>query len=234
MAMLMKLEMAKTLMMAVVEAKGSRQVVAAVASALLRAGGDDTEKDGGDRMAKMAVQNLDLHEEVIAIVEEAYGPGLGIGTVCKRLRDGGYSDVANSVSSIHRGRKLAAHPLGCMASRLRVALQQLTANEKVQEEKVRQEGGQLETACEELTVQEEKVQQVGGQLETTSGLVEEVKVQEEKVRQGGGQHETASERGEEVIVQEEKVRQAVRQQEELAQAEMLRMIKQMTIDMEQQ
>ena len=124
MAMLMKLEMAKTLMMAVVEAKRSRQVVAAVASALLRAGSDDTEQDCGGRLAKMAVQKLDLHEEVIAIVEESFGPGLGIGTVCKRLRDGGYTDVANSVSSIHRGRKQAAHPMGCMASGSRAALQQ--------------------------------------------------------------------------------------------------------------
>ena len=226
--------MARTLMMAVVEANGSRQVVAAVASALLRTGGGDDDQGGSSKIAMRAMEKLDMHEQLNSVVEERLGPGVGIGAACKKLKYNGYRDVANSMSSIHRERKLVAHPVGCLASRLKNALQTIAENERANERGEELIVQEEKKACEELIVQEEKVQQVGGQLETTSGLVEEAKVQEEKVRQGGGQHETASERGEEVIVQEEKVRQAVRQQEELAQAEMLRMIKQMTIDMEQQ
>ena len=83
-----KLEMAKTLMMAVVEANGSRQVVAAVASALLGTGGEDADLGDSSKYEKQTVQQLELHEQVLGVVEEYLGPGVGIGMTCRKLREG--------------------------------------------------------------------------------------------------------------------------------------------------
>ena len=202
MAMPKKLEMARTLMMAVVEAKGSRQVVAAVASALLRAGSEEADQDGRSKYTEQAMQKLELHEQLSSVVEEVYGPGLGIGATCRRLRDNGYKDVANSVSCIHRERKMAAHPAGGLASRLKSALTQIATNDmqNVNEEKVRQDLGQLERngefeACHDMQNDyEEKVRHPLGQLER-SGDVETCSdmqnVYGEEVRHPLGQLETS-------------------------------------------
>lgn len=174
--------MAKTLMMAVVEAKGSRQVAAAVASALLRAGGDDADLGGSSMAATQAVKQLDLHEQLVGIVEETYGPGMGIGATCKKLRDGGYTEVASAISNVHRGRKMVAHPTASLAARLRTALQRLMAEE------VQQGGGQLEV----VKVYEEKVQHPLGQLEMSGDVETCLDMQNdngEKVRHPLGQLE---------------------------------------------
>jgi len=117
------LELARTIMVAVVEANASRQVVAAVASALLRTGGEQANLDGSGKNAKQTVHQLEVHEQVIATVEEAMGPNIGIGSACRALRDGGFSEVAGAISNMHRSRMMAAHPCGSLPGRVKSAFQ---------------------------------------------------------------------------------------------------------------
>ena len=113
------LRVAKELIGATVAGGASRQVAAAVASALWKLA---TCTPGCD--LEDAHQHLSLHEQIVSAVEVELGPGYGIGSVCKKLRDAGYADLASTVSNVHRRRKLAAHPPGDVLCRLRAALKQ--------------------------------------------------------------------------------------------------------------
>ena len=176
-----KLEMAKTLMMAVVEANGSRQVVAAVASALFRTGGEDADLGDSSKYEKQTVQQLELHEQVLGVVEEYLGPGVGIGMTCRKLREGGYFDLASTVSGVRRNRRMAAHPTTSLTTRLKSALQNLVAN-------VQEVNGPCVVNVQEVNglaegkVQEEQTQTEGGCVKNVQEVngPAEVKVQEEQ------------------------------------------------------
>ena len=100
----------------------SRQVAAACMSAAINSIMAKVGKKLGDDSSK-AEEALSTHEDIVRAVEEVWGPGLGIGDICRRLRAGGYGDLASTVSNIHRHRKVAAHPL--LPARLRSALEQI-------------------------------------------------------------------------------------------------------------
>ena len=110
---------AKELIASIVQAGATRHVVASTASALWRlavqGGGDEAEQHRPEKV-------LHAHEEALMVVEDALGPEVGIGSVCKLLRSGGFKSVASTLSNQHRCRKVAAHPPVDFPKRLRQAL----------------------------------------------------------------------------------------------------------------
>jgi len=102
--------MAEKLIAAVVRAGGSRQIVAAVASALARLDkGEDSRK-------------LHENEEIKGVVRQSFRREAGIGEVCSTLRRAGFKELASTVSAKHRNRNIAAHPVSNLAEQVKDAL----------------------------------------------------------------------------------------------------------------
>ena len=105
-----ELHVAKELLGKVVSSGASRQVAAAVASALWRLATPSPQVPTTSASG-MTVQHLAEHEEILLAVKEELGYSCGIGETCKMLRLGGFCDIASGVSNQHRCRKMVAHPL---------------------------------------------------------------------------------------------------------------------------
>ena len=103
--------MAYALMLGLACGNASRQVVAASATAVIRTMRDATGKEC-----------IDLNEKIKAEVEIAAGPALGIGALCRLLKDNGYSDLAGMVSCTNDRRKQQAHPPCDLGRRVAAAL----------------------------------------------------------------------------------------------------------------
>ena len=129
---------AKELLVAVVKSGASRHVVAAVSCALFRS---VVESDSAIKV----VNELMVHEELATVVEQELGPGVGIGEVCRRLKNGGFENLAASVSQQHRARKKAGSQLATAAARSTPAgggcWQQQYRAVRHKRERLRQQGG---------------------------------------------------------------------------------------------
>ena len=105
------------MMIGLAQGSASRQAVAAAASAIFRS---------RDNVAVNSnINGIQTHEQVRAEVEILAGPSLGIGGLCKILREGGYNDLAATISNTHRMRKVDAHPPSAIARRVAAALEKL-------------------------------------------------------------------------------------------------------------
>mmetsp|Transcript_137811 Transcript_137811/g.274800 ORF Transcript_137811/g.274800 Transcript_137811/m.274800 type:complete len:351 (+) Transcript_137811:58-1110(+) len=110
---------ANEMLVSIVKAGASRQVVAATASALIRTCVSmATEADVGQQ----TVKQLQLHEELEAIGHEVLGHNAGIGRVTHALKDRGHGDLAREVSDQNKVRRYLAHPHANLAGRLAAAL----------------------------------------------------------------------------------------------------------------
>ena len=67
-----------------------------------------------------------MEENLKCVVAEEIGEDAGIGVLVRRLREGGYSELARGVSSQHRQRNLHAHPIPQLDLRVRAALRALS------------------------------------------------------------------------------------------------------------
>ena len=94
---------AEKLLAAAIKAGGSRHVVAAVASAMWRL---EHQRAGTHPPDDCILE----HEALKAVAEIECGRQLGIAELCKLLKSGGYTDLAQQVSTVHRFRKADAHP----------------------------------------------------------------------------------------------------------------------------
>lgn len=100
----------------------SRQCIAAAAAATIRTCRDvPTDAPAKGDLDARSIE-LDIHEQLKAISEQFLGPGVGIASVCKRLRSGHYLDLAAQISNQHRRRKSVVHPSAELPQRLRSAL----------------------------------------------------------------------------------------------------------------
>ena len=72
-----------------------------------------------------------LHEQghVLAVVESALGPGIGIAEVKARLRKAGFDELATQVAQVHGKRSKAAHPHVGVADRLKIALDRIGSSD---------------------------------------------------------------------------------------------------------
>ena len=101
----------------ITRAGGSRQVVAASASAMWRL--------CASRPDSRPMEHIKLQEEILATVEQELGVNTGIGKTCKVLKMNGYDDIAHTISNVHRSRVIAAHPPVQVVERLKGALKKM-------------------------------------------------------------------------------------------------------------
>ena len=110
-------QVAKELLLSVVNGGASRQVVAAASVALLtRCLGIESD------VSQMSSIRKHAHVEQVAM--DCLGPRAGIGTLCGTLKARGRTALAKEVSQCHRARRAAAHPVEHpdLSGRVRAAL----------------------------------------------------------------------------------------------------------------
>ena len=97
----LKTMVAERLIGAIVQAEGSRQVVAASVVALFRV---IINNEG--ETAKVMKE----HEEITAVAEKHFGENAGVAKVCSEVKARGQHVLAKQLSEHHRARKRLAHP----------------------------------------------------------------------------------------------------------------------------
>ena len=107
---------------------GTRQALAACLSAgihcVLSVGGSAPRQEALQAQSSL-VSHLSLHEELLDEAEKLLGRRIGIGELCKLLKQHDWSTLATNLSNQHRCRKLAAHPKCNLLEQLRTALGQI-------------------------------------------------------------------------------------------------------------
>jgi hypothetical protein len=120
-----KCELARHIVQGAAIGGGTRHVVAAVAAtAFWLAVGEDSEES---KFAKECAAHLTMEEGLKSIAAEQLGEGVGVGGLVRSLRDGGYPQLAKSVSTLHRQRNSSAHPMGSLDWRVCNALRVIAA-----------------------------------------------------------------------------------------------------------
>ena len=106
-----KVCVAKELLATVVKSGGSRQVVAATASALWRLCKDDGE--GGS-----SEQKINEYEIGMNAARSVLGEQVGMSDVCRQLKAGGNATLAKQLAGAHKSRNVVAHAASHLASRI--------------------------------------------------------------------------------------------------------------------
>ncbi len=65
---------------------------------------------------------IDGEQAVAGVVELALGPNVGVGKVCRLLKDHGFADLSKQVSGLRARRNLQAHSPALVAERVKKAL----------------------------------------------------------------------------------------------------------------